>query len=279
MESSNKCVFITGGSRGIGAGCARVFASKGYDVALTYNSCEEEAVKVAEEIRAMGRRCFYYQASMQDRNVPTEVTRRAIVDLGHIDTIICNAGLTRHNLLLLTDADFIDEVYSLNYRAYVLCAAEAARHMKENGIKGSILFMSSSRSERAYPTDAMYAGFKAAINRAAQSFALELSQYGIRVNVIAPGGTTTRGDLDTSVAFAEKVPLGRLGHPFDVGNAAHFLASDEASYITGITLRVDGGLILPGVPEACDGDWRQDMEAMSRWIVSAHEQKMKKDGE
>ena len=79
MENTNKCLFVTGGSRGIGAGCARVFASRGYDVAFTYHSEESEAAKVAEEIRAMGRRCFYYQASMQDRDVPTEVTRASIM--------------------------------------------------------------------------------------------------------------------------------------------------------------------------------------------------------
>lgn len=278
MENTNKCLFVTGGSRGIGAGCARVFASKGYDVAFTYHSEESEAAKVAEEIRAMGRRCFYYQASMQDRDVPTEVTRRAIADLGRLDTLICCAGLTRHNLLTLTDPQFIDEVYALNYRAYVLCAAEAARYMQENGVKGSILFISSTRGERAYATDAIYGGFKAALNRSAQSFALELSQYGIRVNVIAPGGTVVRGDLDTSVYFAKKVPLGRLGHPNDIGSAAYFLASDEASYITGVTLRVDGGLILPGMPEDSreENGWRPDMEMMKKYLLSHRE--VKKNG-
>ena len=278
MESTNKCLFVTGGSRGIGAGTVRVFASKGYDVAFTYNTKEDEAAKLAEEVRGMGRRCFYYQASMQERDVPTEVTRRAITDLGHLDALVCCAGLTKHNLLTLTDADFIDFVYSLNFRAYVLCAAEAARHMQENGIKGSILFISSTRGERAYPTDAIYGGFKAALNRAAQSFALELSQYGIRVNVIAPGGTVVRGNLDTSWAFAKKVPLGRLGHPRDIGNAAYFLASDEASYITGVTLRVDGGLILPGMPEDSreENGWRPDMEKMRQYLLSHPE--VKKNG-
>ena len=251
--AETKCAFVTGGSRGIGSGVVKVLAREGYDVAFTYHSAEEEAREVADYVKSLGRRCFYYQASLEERDVPTRVTRQAIQDLGRLDVLVNNAGVTRHNLVTETDADFIDFVYGLDFRNYILCTSVAARHMQENHIKGAIFFITSTRSMRAYPTDSIYGGFKAALNRAAESIALELSRYGIRVNCIAPGATAVR-NLDkpnalTPFSFADKIPLKRFGHPEEIGNAIAFLASDKAAYITGVTLKIDGGLILPGMPE------------------------------
>jgi len=133
----------------------------------------------------------------------------------------------------------------------------AARHMAEHGVRGSLINITSTRGERAYPGDSVYGGLKAGLNRAVQSIALDLAPYGIRVNNVAPGAVRVRSNAEAAAAgfagfwdkLGERIPLGRSGEPGDVGEAVAFLASDRASYITGTTLRVDGGLILPGMPE------------------------------
>ena len=156
----------------------------------------------------------------------------------------------------------------------------ASRYMIDHHIQGNIINITSSRGERAYPNAGIYCGIKAGLNRMTEAFALDLSSYGIRVNNVAPGATRIRtkeelldmrsgSDTDyfwkqeflenpDSVnedfwdSLGRKIPLGRSGLPEDIGRAVVFLASDKASYITGVTLRVDGGLILPGMPEDPD---------------------------
>jgi NAD(P)-dependent dehydrogenase (short-subunit alcohol dehydrogenase family) len=250
---SEKKSFITGGSRGIGRGIALVLAKAGYDIAFTYNSKLEEAKVLSEEIKLIGRKCFYYQASMELDEVPKKITKEAIEDLGGIDLLVCNAGLTKHNSLLNLEAEQIDFLYNLNFRSYLLCSNVAAKYMVDKKIKGNIIFISSTRGIRAYPQDALYGGFKAALNRAVESMALEMSYYNIRVNCIAPGATKVRGsctDEELSGSnFAKKIPAGRLGTPEEIGYLVEFIASDKAEYITGVTIKVDGGLILPGMPE------------------------------
>ena len=249
----NKKAFITGGSRGIGRGIARILAETGYDIGITYNAAEEEAKSLAAEINHMGRKCFYYQASLEREDVPEKVTSQAIKDLGGIDLLVCNAGITRHNSLLTVDREAIDLLYGLNYRSYILCSKVAANYMVDNKIEGNIIFIASTRGIRAYPEDCLYGSLKAALIRGVESMALEMSNYGIRVNCIAPGATAIRGNFTleelTKSNFAKKIPAGRLGTPDEVGYLVEFLASHKAKYITGVTIKIDGGLILPGMPE------------------------------
>ena len=139
----------------------------------------------------------------------------------------------------------------------------AGAYMKEHGIQGNIINVTSSRGERAYPEDGLYGALKAGLNRAIQSFALDVAEYGIRVNNVAPGAIRVRtrqeriadgNNPDFWDELGTRIPLKRCGLPEDVANAVSFLASDKASYITGITIRVDGGLILPGPPEDAASD-------------------------
>lgn len=245
--------FITGGSRGIGRGIVQVLSDAGYDVAFTYNTSEEGAISLAEEVKAKGRGVYYWQASMEQSGVAEEVTAKAIESLGGIDLIVCNAGRTvHHSLPKLTESD-CDYIYNLNYRSYLMCASVASRSMIENNVKGNIIFISSTRSIRAYPEDILYGGLKAALNRSAESMALDMARYGIRVNVIAPGYTAIRGNFTpeelSAGNFTQKIPLKRAGSPREVGHLVKYLASEEAGYITGDIIKIDGGLILPGTPE------------------------------
>ncbi len=239
---------VTGGSSGIGKGIALVLAEQGYDVAVTYGDNAEGGLETVEEIRALGRRGFCYQADLSTSDAPERVVRQAIADLGHLTLLVNNAGRTIHHSVMFTSAQEMDYIYGLNYRAYLLCTGAAARHMAKRGIKGCILFITSTHGERAYANDVMYGSLKAGINRACQSIALDLAPYGIRANCIAPGATNVR-DWNERSAFAEAIPLQRFGTPRENGELAAFLASDKCTYITGATIRVDGGLILPGMIE------------------------------
>lgn len=245
--------FVTGGSRGIGRGILQVLTDAGYDAAFTYNSSEDGAKSIAAEIEAKGRRAYYWQASLESRGVPENVTAKAIDALGGIDLLVCNAGKTIHHSLPKLKEEDCDYIYGLNYRAYLMCASVASRNMIENGVKGSIIFITSTRSLRAYPEDVLYGGLKAALNRSVESMALEMAQYGIRVNAVAPGYTAIRGNFTpeelSAGGFTPKIPLKRMGSPKEVGCLVKYLASEEAAYITGDIIKIDGGLILPGTPE------------------------------
>jgi NAD(P)-dependent dehydrogenase (short-subunit alcohol dehydrogenase family) len=252
QTTENKKAFITGGSRGIGRGIARMLSDASYDIAFTYNSRLEEAEAVKAEIEEKGRRCFFYQASLDNPDVAEPVTAKAVEDLGGIDLLVCNAGLTRHNDLLHLDGALIDFIYNLNYRSYLMCAKIAANDMVRRGVKGNIIFIASTRGIRSYPEDAIYGGMKAALIRSAESMALDMAPHGIRVNCVAPGATAVRGSFtpeELSQGYAKKIPLGRKGTPDEVGCLVRFIASDEAAYMTGNTVKLDGGLILPGMPE------------------------------
>ena len=262
----SKKAIITGGSRGIGSGIAMKLAEQGYDVAFSFNSAEDEAKALAEKIgETYGTRCFYYQASLQNKGVPREFFDKAVVDLGGVDLMVCNAGVSAGGSILELDEDRLDFMINLDYKSYLLLAGYASAHMVEHEVKGNVIFITSTHGERAYSYDSIYGSLKAGLNRAVQSLACELGNYGIRVNAVAPGFTKVRTNETAKSlgkfgehyderyeATGKLLPLNRYGTPEDIGDAVVFLASDEAKYITGLTVRVDGGLILPGMPESND---------------------------
>lgn len=269
----SKKAIVTGASRGIGKGIAMCLAAEGYDLAISYASKKEEAEKVAEQIReTYHTRCLIYQAALQEKGAGKTLFDRAVADLGGLDLLVNNAGLTIFESLQEIKEETLDLLINLDFKNYILMMREAANYMIASGTKGNIINITSSRGEQSYPEDGLYGGLKAGLNRAICSFALDVSQYGIRINNVAPGAIRirTREELieGGNVAMADfwdelgnRIALGRSGLPEDIGHAVAFLASDKASYITGTTLRVDGGLILPGMPEMITeglkpGEWR-----------------------
>ena len=249
---------MTGGSRGIGRGTALVLASEGYDVAITYSTQKEQAEQVAKAIRTQfERRCAVIQADMGREEVPARVVEDAIRELGGLEVLVNNAGITRFDANIVEDIRVMNELINLDFKGYLLAAFAAARHMVDHHIPGSIINITSTRAERAYPADAVYGGMKAALKRATETLALKYAPYGIRVNCVAPGAIRVQGHGQTAHQqdlLGKKIPLGRTGTPEDVGHAVAWLASEKASYVTGVTLRVDGGLILPGMPEHVSPD-------------------------
>jgi len=277
-----KKAIVTGGSRGIGNGICLRLAEAGYDIATNYSTAADEAEALSKKIKEeYGRKCYYYQALLDHPDAGRELMQKAVHDLGGLDLLVNNAGITRVGSILEMPREILDTLVSLDFRTYLLNAQYAARYMIKHGIRGNIINITSSRGERAYPGDAVYGGVKAGLNRAIQSMALDLGVYGIRVNNVAPGATDVRDPkgyiqrmkavgitIDPNApnpreVLGKKIPCLRTGKPLDVANAVCFLASDEASYITGCTLRVDGGLILAGMPEW--NDPRNTLEDDAGW--------------
>ena len=269
---------VTGASRGIGKGIAAVLASEGYDLAISYATKADEAAAVAESLKQQyGIRVFCYQASLNEHGAGKRLFDQAVSDLGGLDLMVNNAGVTYFEPLQDMTEETLDYLIDLDFRNYVLMMSYAARYMIDHGIRGSIVNITSTRGERAYPGDGIYGGLKSGLNRAIQSFALDVSAYGIRINNVAPGAIRIRSKEELLAAgrpemgdfwdeLGTRIPLGRSGLPEDIGNMVAFLASDKASYVTGMTIRVDGGLILPGMPELITegmkpGEWRSVVRA------------------
>lgn len=250
---AGKKAFITGGSIGTGRGIAQVLTECGYDIAVTYDANPADAESLKIEIEAAGRRFYSYQASLDKPEVPEAVTAKALEDLGGIDLLVCCAAQPVSKSVLDTDIETLDYYYRLNFRSYLLCAKVAAARMIDDKTRGSIIFVTTTEGLRAYKEDLIYGSFAAALHRSTESMAMQLAPHGIRLNCIAPGITDTKGDRpekETPSPYKYKIPAGRRAVPSDIGYAVEFLASEKADYITGTTIKIDGGLILPGMPES-----------------------------
>lgn len=267
----SKKAVITGASRGIGRGIALELAGRGYDVAYSYATSLEDAQTLKQEIESIGQRAFYYQASLEIPGEGEKFFDRAVEDLGGLDVLINNAGVTIFGSVYELEDSDLDYMINLDFRNYIVMMRAAARYMISHNIRGTIVNITSSRGERAYPDDGIYGGLKAALNRAIQSFALDVAKFGIRINNVAPGAIAVRtpeqNEKENNTArtrfyeeLGERIPAKRMGLPGDIAKAVAFLVSEDADYITGVTLRIDGGLILPGMPEVTPegmepGDW------------------------
>ena len=278
----SKKAIVTGGSRGIGRGIALKLAEEGYDVAISYASKEDAAAALARQIKErFGRECYYFQASLEIPGESEKLFAKAVEALGGLDLLVNNAGLTICESIQDLTEEKLDHLLNLDFRSFVMMMHNATRYMIDHKIRGNIVNITSSRGERAYPECGIYCGLKAGLNHAIKAFALDVAAYGIRINNVAPGATRVRTKEEIAAMteggvmdyfwreeYADKskpverdfwddlspaIPLMRAGTPEDIGNAVAFLASDKASYITGETLRVDGGLILPGMPEGFAG--------------------------
>jgi len=250
-NQDRKVALVTGAGQGIGRGIASVLAQKGYLLALTYHSSSEEIESFAQEMRHIyGAQPLVIQTDLTRREEAERIVSETLEGYDRLDLVVNNAGMGDNKPLTEMEEQDIETIVELDYMAPILISKYAAAAMIQRNIPGNIQFITSSRGERAYPGDSIYGGMKAALIRSCASLALELAPHGIRVNCVAPGATVHNLDQDAyKEPLGRKIPLGRMGTPSDIGEAIAWLASDQASYITGINLRIDGGLILPGMPE------------------------------
>ena len=247
----NKIAIVTGASQGIGRGIALKLAKEGYDIAFSFFSATQSAEELCAEIQSTtAQRCAMYCVDMRKDGAGAKFVNQVSEEMGVPCVLVNNAGRTRMESILDITPETVDELINLDLKNYLFCMQAAATQMVRAKISGSIINITSTRAERAYPS---------------QSAALDLAPYGIRVNCVAPGAIAVRSKeylqklsiipVDFWNELGTRIPLGRSGTPEDIANAVAFLASDQASYITGEILRVDGGLILPGMPEQSGHSW------------------------
>ncbi|MBE5035311.1 3-oxoacyl-[acyl-carrier-protein] reductase [Gallibacter intestinalis] len=243
----NKKVMITGGSRGIGRAMAIAMAQAGADVAVIYNGNKEAADKVCEEIRAMGRQAAAFKCDVGNFEEAGKTVQAVNKELGGLDVLVNNAGITKDGLIFTLKEDDFDRVIETNLKGAFNTIKHAAKIMMKNR-KGTIINITSVSGMMGNPGQANYAAAKAGMIGLTKTVAKELAARGITCNAIAPGFVATEmtDKLSDEVkdSIDSVVPLKRMAQPEDIANAAVFLASDKASYITGEVLKVDGGLYI-----------------------------------
>jgi len=254
---NGKVALITGASKGIGRGVAYALAREGYDIAVHYNSSDQEVLEVVSKIEAMGVKTCLLKGDMGDPDVPGKLVNETVEKLGRLDVLVSNAGFTVFEGILDITVEKMDALYNVNFRGMILMGQAAARYMVKEGIKGCILFNTSVRSFSPHGSDGVYGSLKAGLNRMIESFAIDLGKYGIRVNGFSPGVTNVRAPEPEDEAIHpfykdshRFIPLRRNGYAEDMAGAVVWLASEAASYVTGQVIRIDGGLSVVGAPES-----------------------------
>ena len=241
-----KVAIITGASRGIGSGIAKVFAEQGANVAFTYSSSVESALALENELNALGIKAKGYKSNAEDFNEAQKLVDDVIAEFGTIDVLINNAGITKDNLLMRMSEEDFDKVIEINLKS-VFNMTKAVQKIMLKNRKGSIVNMSSVVGVKGNAGQANYAASKAGMNGFTKSIALELGSRNIRCNAIAPGfietEMTAKLNEDVVKGWREAIPLKRGGTPEDVANVCVFLASDMSAYVTGQVINVDGGML------------------------------------
>ena len=247
MSLQGKVAVVTGGSRGIGRAVSLLLAANGADVAVNYAGNQKAAEEVCTAISAMNRKAFSYKADVSDSVEVKEMFDSILKDFGRVDILVNNAGITRDNLLALMKEDEWNAVINANLTGMFNCTKAIVKMMMKQR-SGRIINMTSVVGVNGNAGQANYAAAKGGVIAFTKSVAKELASRNVTANVIAPGFI----DTDMTAELSEKVkeemlkniPLGTLGQADDVAKAVLFFASDNAKYITGQTLHVDGGMVM-----------------------------------
>ncbi|NLH46334.1 MAG: 3-oxoacyl-[acyl-carrier-protein] reductase [Acholeplasmataceae bacterium] len=247
MQIEGKVAFVTGASRGIGRAIALTLAEAGADVAVNYAGNAAAAEEVAAEIRKMGRRALILQGDVSQTEAAASMLDAVVAEFGRCDILVNNAGITRDGLLMRMKEEDWDAVLNTNLKGVFNCTKAALKYMMKQRA-GKIVNIASVVGIMGNAGQANYAAAKAGCIGFTKSVAKEVASRGITVNAVAPGliATDMTSILPEKVIeeMAAGIPLKRAGQPVDVAKAVLFLVSDDAAYITGQTLNVDGGMVM-----------------------------------
>ncbi len=242
-----KAAIVTGASRGIGREIALHLANEGAKVAVNYSGSKDKADEVVEIIKNAGGEAFAIQADVSNPDSVKNMIDETIATFGSIDILVNNAGITRDNLLMRMKEDEWDDVININLKGVFLCTKGVTRQMMRQRA-GKIVNVASIVGVSGNPGQANYVAAKAGVIGLTKTTAKELATRNINVNAVAPGFITT--DMtetlseDVQKQMLANIPLGKLGSPENVAKTVLFLLSDDAAYITGQTIHVDGGMVM-----------------------------------
>jgi 3-oxoacyl-[acyl-carrier protein] reductase len=244
---NERIALVTGASRGIGRETALELARRGCSVAVNYSRSEKAAEETVAEIEAMGRRAFAVKADVSSAAEVKEMFAAVASKLGPVEILVCNAGITRDNLLMRMKEDEWNDVISADLSSLFYCAKEALRPMLK-ARWGRIIAISSVTGLVGNPGQCNYAAAKAGMTGFIKSLAKEVGSRGITANAVAPGyiETDMTSELPSEIreAMLKNIPSGRTGTPSDVAKAVAFIASEDSEYIQGQVIAVDGGMTM-----------------------------------
>jgi NAD(P)-dependent dehydrogenase (short-subunit alcohol dehydrogenase family) len=246
----SKVLLVTGGASGIGAATARRAAGQGYDIALNYRTRDTEARKVVADVQAQGARAIAIKADMASEADIVRMFEETTKALGSITHLLNSAGISRQMRVDEYDAQMLASLFATNVTGLMICCREAARRMstKHGGKGGAIVNVSSlAGTLGGRPGSSAYAATKGAVDSFTKGFAREVAREGIRVNSLRPGMVLTEmtegrlKDADFRAGIQKSIPMGRVGEANEIADAALWLLSDQASFITGAMLDATGG--------------------------------------
>ncbi|KMM38709.1 3-oxoacyl-[acyl-carrier-protein] reductase [Guptibacillus hwajinpoensis] len=245
--SDNKTALVTGASRGIGRAIALELAAQGMNVAVNYAGSEAKAMNVVEEIKAAGGQAIAIKANVASMEEVQSMIKEVVGTFGSLEVLVNNAGITRDNLLMRMKEEEWDAVIDTNLKGVFNCTKSVTRQMMKQRY-GRIVNVASVVGVAGNAGQANYVAAKAGVIGLTKTTAKELASRNITVNALAPGfiETDMTDELSDDVKSGMKgqIPLGRLGAAEDIAKATKFLVSDDANYITGQTLHIDGGMVM-----------------------------------
>jgi len=242
-----KVALVTGASRGIGRAIALTLAEAGANVAVNYAGSEAAAAEVVQQIEAMGRKAVKIRANVAKADEVEEMVKFTLDHFGKLDILVNNAGITRDNLIMRMKEEEFDDVIDTNLKGVFNCIKAVTRPMMKQR-SGKIINISSVVGVLGNPGQANYVAAKAGVIGLTKASARELASRGITVNCVAPGfietDMTDKLTDELKEQMLKQIPLAKLGQPEHIARTVRFLASDDAAYMTGQTIHVDGGMYM-----------------------------------